>query len=256
MKKIIILFASLAICLSSFAGGQGEDNGFGVKVFGGFGEQFGIGLENKAEISGLANHYKAKPQFGIALDNRWYFLNPAFVGIALNARWLDFSYNKASLDMPGNDLLSLLPGISSEDLTYDINTFSLDALNLGAIVTVYFNDILALDAFYNIGPNCIIYDNDLSDAMEREIEKLDEVVEETVEETIDRIHPDQIFSFGVSHKAGVALRIGIFQIGAEAKFGKAKVMDWGLADEGFDYKPFENHQSKLNSLRAFIGFKF
>jgi hypothetical protein len=259
MKKIIILFASLAICLSSFAGGQGEDNGLGLKVYGGFGEQFGIELKNKAEIKGMSDLYKAKPQIGLSLDNRWYFLNPAFMGLALNARWVDFSYDKADYKMQGADFFSQIPSIDEDYLTYDVNNFSIDALNLGLIFTIYFNDLLALDAFYNIGPSILIQNIDISDKLENAIENnLDGVAEEKVEDAIDKFnpYPDNLFAFGVNHKAGLALRIGIFQIGAEAKLGKAKIMDWGFEDEGKSFARFENHQSKLNSLRAFIGFKF
>lgn len=230
MKKLFLSFIAMMFSLAMFAGEQRADNGVGLRIFGGFGKEFAL------YNSSLAPIYEAKPEIGIGLDNRWYFGNMGIIGLALQARWFDFSFNRSEEEVVSFN------GYSTQTSTAKYNIFAIDALNAGAIITFYLGRKVAIDAFYDLGPSALIYDLKHSEF-------------DGVKVDGDKI--DNIYAFGLGHKAGAALRLGIFQLGAEAKFGKIKIQDWG--DDNLkveDTMGASKVKTKLNSVRIFVGFKF
>lgn len=234
MKKLLILALSLMTGLSAFAGPQGEDNGLGLKFFAGFHSwkygslDLGIG-DAFVDDDEMPN---ASPCVGLAMDNRWYVANPGNVGIAINARWFDFSY--ASLKE------------SEEKVEYKTKYFDASALGIGVIGTYYFSDDMAVDAFWNITPNVLIINNSVETPL------------------ADESASD--FAFGASQRLGAAYRYKVFQAGFELKFGKLKYQDWGSddeADDEFSQMAYDmvgsilgDAKYKTTNFRVFIGFKF
>ncbi len=241
MKKILMLAASLLLTMSTFAGSQGDDNGLGVKIFGGFGEQFGT-----MSLNDYKSDFGAKPRIGIAVDNRWYVANPGIFGIAVNARWVDFSFNKFK-DIEKEVDSDILEEMGLDKFFPDYRMFSIDALNVGAIGTVYINDKVAVDLFYNVGPsfNAFVFD------------VIDEEVEDLVKEV--EVDDESVWSFGVCHKIGAAFRYKILQVGVEGKIGNLHIKDWGMENEllkNFNKVSNLDPRKKVNSFRVFVGFKF
>lgn len=243
MKKFFLAVVILAASVSSsFA--ESFENSFGVRIFGGFGSGYSsvVNTDGKDFIE-----MDSKPQIGFSLDNRWYVAKGNVLGLAINARWLDFSFNKSQLDKielgAFNNRFNGLD-ISAEDMgTYnDVNEFSIEALNAGLIGTIAFNDHWAVDVYYNLGASALIQvlDDDDND----------------VDDDDDDDDKDYYF-FGLNHKIGASLHIGFFQVGCEAKLGRLSMQDWGLDDSEKTAKDFlKMDKAKVGCARVFIGFLF
>lgn len=238
MKKLVVLALGLLASLSTFAGPQGEDNGLGLKFFAGF-HSWKYGTQDLGALGLLVDEDKmpkASPTLGMALDSRWYVANPGKgpVSIAINARWLDFSYArlKETNDSRGK--------IVTTTTTY----WDASMLGIGAIGTYYFDDKMAVDLYYNIMPNAMI----------------------TVDSNSISDDKETTYSFGSSHRIGAAYRFKVFQAGFEIKGGKLKIQDWGKSDaEKAAAAAADNTVNNLlgignkirtGSFRIFLGFKF
>ncbi len=236
MKKLLVLALSLMTGLSAFAGPQGEDNGLGLKFFAGF-HSWKYGQADMGALDAFVDDDampNASPCVGLAMDNRWYVANPGNVGIAINARWFDFSY------------ASLKQTEEGYNQSYEMKTkfFDASALGIGVIGTYYLSDDMAIDAFWNIIPNVLIESTSTEGVSENDV----------------------VYAFGASQRLGAAYRFKVFQAGFELKFGKLKYQDWGSDDEADDeysqmaYDMVDNFlgdtKIKTTNFRVFIGFKF
>lgn len=261
MKKLLVLALSLMTGFSAFAGPQGEDNGFGLKLFVGLhGEKYG-----QADVSGawslalsaldeVVETPKASPALGFAIDNRWYVANPGDFGIAINARWLDFSFSRLKSENTVPEWNSKTHKTQNVTYTETEKYFDISALGGGVIGTYYLDDQMAIDVFYNILPNVMFISNDPGTGADSEAS----------------------FAFGASHRIGAAYRFKVFQAGFELKIGKLKCQDWGKDDEpkvsdddDYDYSDIydeavdsfnsvfgETQKINTNNFRIFLGFKF
>lgn len=213
MKKLVVLALSLLASLSTFAGPQGDDNGFGLKFFAGLhGDKYG-----RVDGGTYSKDYpNASPTLGFAIDNRWYVANPGKVGIAINARWFDFSYARVK---------HKLAQYTSKTKFFDTNF-----LGIGAIGTYYLDDKSCVDLYYNIMPNMLVVatENDVND------------------------DSSCSFGFGASHRVGAAYRFKVFQAGFEIKGGKLAYQDWG--DDVSEL--MVGKKIRTGSFRIFLGFKF
>lgn len=246
MKKFFLAVAILAASVSSsFA--ESFENSFGVRIFGGFGSSYSsiVNTDGKDLFK-----MDSKPQIGLSLDSRWYVAKGNVLGLAINARWLDFSFNKSKLDKIelgafSNRLEGL--NISTNDmLSYnDVNEFSIEALNAGLIGTIAFNDHWAIDVYYNLGASALIqvFDDEDND---------DEFDDDDDDDDRD------YYSFGLNHKIGASLHVGFFQVGCEAKLGRLSLQDWGLDDvEKATIKDgMKADKTKVGCARIFVGFLF
>ncbi len=262
MKKLLVLALSLMTGFSAFAGSQGEDNGFGLKFYAGLhGKKYGkpafsydgpgakeLEKEYDKEIEESPN---ASPALGFSIDNRWYVANPGQFGIAINARWFDFSYSRLKEKYTVEEWDKKAHKNVNVTYTGTSKYFDISMLGVGPIGTYYLSDEMAVDLYYNIMPNVFV----------------------TVEDAGDGSDSDATFAFGASHRVGAAYRYKVFQAGVELKLGKLKVQDWGQDDtpvvEGDDEfselaNQLANQVSSMlgdqkavtNSFRIFIGFKF
>ncbi len=258
MKKLLVLALSLMTGFSAFAGPQGEDNGFGLKLFAGLhGDKYG-----QVDVSGLWSAAldaaietpKASPALGFAIDNRWYVANPGDFGIAINARWLDFSFSRLKSENTVPEWNSKTHKNQNVTYTETEKYFDISALGGGVIGTYYLDDQMAIDVFYNILPNVMFISNDPGTGADSEAS----------------------FAFGASHRIGAAYRFKVFQAGFELKIGKLKCQDWGKDDEpkvsdddDYDYSDIyneavdsfnsafgETQKINTNNFRIFLGFKF
>lgn len=188
MKKLVVLALGLLMGMSAFAGPQGEDNGFGLKLFAGLhGDKYGRVVD--AKISKDAP--KASPTLGFAIDNRWYVANPGKAGVAINVRWADFSYSRFKYSFAG------------QRETAKTKIFDYSVLGIGPLGTYYLDDKMAVDLYYNIAPNMYVLSR-------------------------DGYGDDYVsFAFGASHRIGAAYRINVFQAGLEFRGGKLSYQDWG-----------------------------
>lgn len=220
MKKLLVLALSLMTGLIAFAGPQGDDNGLGIKLFAGFhNSEYGLPTYDLGILSSAVEVDAPNPSpcLGIALDNRWYVANPGNAGIAINARWIDYS----------------IAFLKEDGCKTRYSDFSL--LGVGAIGTYYLSDEMAIDAFYNICPNILIEKTKFDDGDG----DLDEVG----------------YYLGASHRLGAAYRYKVFQAGFEMKLGTLTGQDWGDNDDEYGGL-FTVYDAKTNNFRIFLGFKF
>ena len=240
MKKLLVLALSLMTGFSAFAGPQGEDNGLGLKFFAGL-YSWKYGTVDVGLLGAFVDDDempKASPTIGLALDNRWYVANPGNAGIAINARWLDFSYASLKEDRETYD--AKMNPITVTDKT---QYFDASILGIGVIGTYYFDDDMCVDLFYNIMPNVLVLNNKIEGA-----------------------DSDATFAFGASHRIGAAYRFKVFQAGFEIKGGKLKCQDWGKDDaEAAEFNEAMDmansffgvgNKVRTGSFRIFLGFKF
>lgn len=100
MEKLIFLVSAALLSINVFAGEQGNDNGFEIKLFSGFtSDSYGTvqtitdGYNHKIKHDAPEQPGLHKtPEMGISLGNRWYIFNPGSFGLGIHARWLDFAY--------------------------------------------------------------------------------------------------------------------------------------------------------------------
>lgn len=245
MKKLLLLVATALLGLNAFAGEQGDDNGFGIKLFAGFaGDKFGTveletniaGSSIKKEVEDLPGLHKT-PSLGLALDSRWYVANPGSFGIAIDARWIDFSFAHKEWDYI----------FSKKNFgTYNNNFIKIGVTGPGVIGTYYLNDKMAVDVFYNFVPTMSIasaYQEFNSEYLENHTNVEDE-------------EKDHTFGFGINHYMGAAFRYKVFQVGLEYNIAKMKAMDWGKDDAESEIFDLYIQKYNLNNLRVFLGFKF
>lgn len=235
MKKLFLAMAILAASVtSSFA--ESFDNSFGVRIFGGFGSGYST-LETSEGDEYMT--MDSKPQIGLSLDSRWYVAKGNVLGLAINARWLDFAYNKSYFDKVGKFDVS--------KLDIETNELSIEALNAGVIGTIAFNEHWAIDVYYDLGASALIKVFDYSD----NLKKYDINLDDDDNDKIDN------YFFGLNHKVGAALHVGFFQVGCEAKLGHLKFQKWGLSDDAKDAYDKDNApKAKVGCARVFIGFLF
>lgn len=249
MKKLILMATALfSMATAAFAIEQGDDNGFGLKLNVGFvsNDKFGhTRLEGSKELlSSELESRKNTPMFGLGMDTRWYVATPGKFGIAVSARWLDFSFgmSKCYSDFAGEKVL-LLKG----------NTIKADFLMPGVIGTYYLGDDMAADVFYSFGPSLGFQNFKFADD---HLEAAYETVAKKLGHDIDDVDAE----FGLSQYLGAAFRYKVFQVGFEYNFAKLKAMDWFEEDEDEDMfdKMFGDILTyrRRNNFRIFIGFKF
>lgn len=240
MKKFFLLATSALLCISSFAQTQGDDNGFGLKLFAGFaGNKYGtayyedISNENrKYDLPGL----KKTPAFGLALENRWYVANPGRFGIAVNARWIDFSFASKKYDYR----------VANVKYADTKNTYiKVGLLGAGPMGTFYLNDRMAVDLYYNIMPAMMFN------------KQKNEFVAEQYLPSSDSDEENEDFNFGISadHFFGAAFRLSILQIGIEYNISRPRYISFDDDDDD-DYWDYHVQKFNLNNFRVFVGLKF
>lgn len=266
MKKLFLLVATLfSMATSTFAASleQGEDTGFGLKFHAGFcsgnfGDTEKDGKTTPAVGEGCS--MKNTPLFGLSIDNRWYVANPGRFGIGIDARWLDGAVGKSTL--------------SYKDVDYAKTTnIELGMIMPGVVGTFYLGNNMALDLFYNIGPNVFVQmDEGLVDAASdaKDITDKNKTGNLTKEDLINKNNTynavndaldNTYFDFGISHFVGAAFRYKFLQAGVEYNIAKLKRMDWGdsTADDNGNINIDINESTmkvNRNNLRVFVGFKF
>ncbi len=227
MKKFFLVLSVFAASVLAFA--QNMDNSFDLRIFGGFGKNYSTVVDSDGDdlIS-----MDSKPQIGISLGSRWYVVSGNVAGLAINARWLDFAFNRAKFDK----FLS----VDASKLDVKANEFSVEAFNVGLIGTIALGKTCAIDLFYDLGASSLIriYDNESG------------LGKYTSDEKVDH------YFFGLNHKVGAAFRVGVFQVGVEGKLGKLKLQDWGMEDA--EWKVYEGFEpkAKIGCARVFVGFNF
>ncbi len=239
MKKLLLVVAAL-FTMNAFAQEQGDDNGFGLKLFAGFGgSSYGtVDYGSVIKISG-ESEYKYSPAFGLSLDNRWYVANPGKFGIAIDARWLDLSIAHY--------------GEKTDLAEVKSNLVKFEMFGPGVIGTFYINDQMAADLYWNIIPSVAITGHD---------SKVTTPAFGSIPAT-EVESEDTDFALGMSNYIGAAFRFKVFQAGVEYNIAKLKFQDWGKSDDNADdvlndfaNSILGNYKQNLNSLRVFVGFKF
>jgi hypothetical protein len=78
--------------------------------------------------------------YGLELGNQWYFYTENNIGIGLDINWIEVSYGKANI---------------SDFILGDIDMVTIEGslLEFGPVGTFAINDILALEAYYNLRPS-------------------------------------------------------------------------------------------------------
>ncbi|MBR5971661.1 MAG: hypothetical protein IK017_03300 [Paludibacteraceae bacterium] len=248
MKKLFLLVSAALLSFNMFAGEQGDDNGFEIKLFAGFaGDKYGTkelstdvyGAEVKHELPELPGMHKT-PELGLALASRWYVATPAQFGIGIQARWLDFGFAHKEWD--------ILKYKDSYGATETNNFVNIGMFGPGVVGTFYLNDKMAVDAYYNIVPTLMI----TTDKYEYESEYLTYMGSNFVEKE-DKAN----FGLGWGHYFGAAFRYNVFQVGVEYNIAKIKAMNWGDDDETDDLlDDLTVTKYNMNNFRVFVGFKF
>lgn len=259
MKKLIVLALSIMSCFSAFAGSQGEDNGFGIKLFAGFhGDKYAfpdIDILGFGFVDAEYPYEDATPSFGLALDSRWYVANPGKFGIGINARWLDFGFASCSVEED-----ETYDSYYSKSIEYSYESknlfFDFSLLGVGPIGTFYLGDDMAIDAYYNFMPNVFV-----NCAKPLEYSSDDKNFSKYYKDIVGNVDDENEydFAFGISHRLGAAFRYKVFQLGFEAKFGNLKSQDWGNneedeVDEMFGF--LSSDKIRTGNFRLFLGFKF
>ena len=247
MKRLLLWAATALLCMNTFAQTQGDDNGFGIKLFAGFGgDKYGLSTEeidmlDETESDDL---YKKVTTFGLSLDNRWYVANPGRFGIAVNARWLDCSFGRRKYEAE----FSIL---SAESKTQYID-FGL--LGVGPMGTFYLNNDMAIDLYYNIQANASVFKGSVDASIDLSLDDIflsddDDDYFISWEDEDDSDDSSVNAAFGVAHFIGADFRFRKFQVGVEYKIANLKGTDWG--DDDVSYTKF-----RQNQLRVFLGLKF
>lgn len=266
IKKFYFLTLSLFAAMNLFAGPQGEDNGLDLKFDLGFHNQkYAFADVDLADYGILNNNYpfaRATPTIGFTLDSRWYLANPGSVGIALNARWVDFAFAscRSKIDLEYQRTLS---GVKLS-LPYTVRTktqfYDLSLCGLGPMGTFYFNSKMAVDLYYVAMPNFF-----LVSMGKREISSDNDMFQDVYQDIMEKSGKDRTntFAFGCSHRIGAAFRYKVLEIGAEVKFGRLNYMDWGedeeedVINQGFAmYRELSGNKIRTGAFRIFLGFKF
>ncbi len=250
MKRLFLLVSAALLSLNMFAGEQGDDNGFEIKLFAGFAsaEKYGTkelktniyGHEVKGQEIILPGLHKT-PTLGMALGSRWYVANPGSFGIGIQARWIDFSFTHKEWDM-----YEYKKGVYGAKETN--NFVNVGVFGPGVVGTFYLNDKMAVDAYYNFVPTLMI----TKDKFEYESDFLTYKGSGFTEK-----EDEANFGLGISHFFGAAFRYSVFQVGVEYNIAKLKGMDWGSDDEGEStLEDLTVTKYNMNNFRVFVGFKF
>lgn len=190
MKKNLFIILILGLSFSSFSQNEEHEqkhraikNGISFNTSIGFNTE-DMGL-NVPEYN-WDKHCYIHLQFG----TRWYIRPKGKLAFGIKVNWIDFSYTEAS---------ALLDTTSQSSDGLDETTckkfISFSFLTFGPVGTFAISKNIGFDLFYQLRPTY--------------------VRAETSRNNIG-IQP----GFGVSHIAGCALRIGVFNLGAEYVFGK------------------------------------
>lgn len=247
MEKIIFLVSAALLSINVFAGEQGNDNGFEIKLFSGFTS------DNYGTVQTITDGYNHKvkhdapeqpglhktPEMGISLGNRWYLFNPGRFGLGIHARWLDFAY--AHKDW---NTIEYKKGVYGATANKDF--IKLGFAGPGVIGTFYLNDKMAIDAYYNLVPTMVSitdsydYNNDYRTHMGSDFIKNEDTTE---------------FDFEFFHYFGATFRYKVFQIGLEYNIAKLFLADWG-PDGNENIDDYRLSKYNMNNLRLALGFKF
>ncbi len=244
MKKLFFLISAALLSFNMFAGEQGDDNGFEIKLFAGFSsDKYGT-LQSTDDQHGNKVKYDAPeqpglhktPELGFTLGNRWYLANPGKFGIGIHARWLDFAY--AHKDWNTDEYKKGVYGVVEEK-----DYIKIGVGGPGVIGTFYINDKMAIDAYYNIVPTMVnaitnyTYNSDYLTYMGSDfVEK----------ECYNRIY------YKFSHYFGTAFRYKKFQAGLEYNIAKTEY----LIGERDEYNSPMIAKYNMNNFRLFLGLKF
>ena len=249
MKKLFLLVSAALLSFNMFAGEQGDDNGFEIKLFAGFaGDKYGTkelstsvyGTEVKHDLPDLPGLHKT-PELGLALGSRWYIApDLGKFGIGIQARWIDFGF--AHKEWNWNEYKK-----GSYAATQTNNFIKLGLFGPGVVGTFYLSDKMAVDAYYNIVPTLLI----TTDKLAYESDYLNYMGSSFVERD-----DEARFGLGWSHFFGAAFRYSVFQVGVEYNIAKLKEMDWGSDDEESTLDDITVTKYNLNNFRVFVGFKF
>ena len=237
MKKLFFLISAALLSFNMFAGEQGDDNGFEIKLFAGFSsDKYGT-VENIIDRYGYNVKFDTPeypglhktPEMGITLCNRWYLANPGKFGVGIHARWLDLAY--AHKDW---NIIEYKKGIYGATEKNDF--LKIGVGGPGIIGTFYLNDKMAIDAYYNIVPTMTtVFDNYTYDSD----------YQAYMGSNFVEYKNSTKFLFRFFHYFGAAFRYKKFQTGLEYNIGKTEEII------NTNYMKYN-----MNNLRLFLGIKF
>jgi len=218
MKNSILLFISILFISTTFAFSQSSmlEKGFSAKFSFGFPpDAYGYDGDFPLPEELLLN-----TTYGFEIGNQWYFYTNEQFGIGLDVNWLDVVYGKSKMDV--------LVGESVKRLTLE-GSF----LEFGPLATFAFNDIFAIEGYYNLRPSYMAtyyYENEDDNLL--------------------------IYDFGFLHGLGIGARFKFLYVGYEYTFGNIEggVTGWGELEEIADMLS-EQTLGAANS-KLILGFQF